>query len=80
MSAITIDALDDDTLSCLHKRAKEHGHSVEQEVAQILQEVTSEKSSRKGLGDAIRDCFADLGGVELEPLPKQPPREPPRFE
>ena len=34
----------------------------------------------KGLGSRIRDRFAPFGGVELELPPREPMREPPRFD
>lgn len=34
----------------------------------------------KGLGTAIFDLFKPLGGVELELPPREPMREPPRFD
>ena len=34
----------------------------------------------KGLGSLIRDRFAPFGDIELEPPPREPIREPPRFE
>jgi hypothetical protein len=32
------------------------------------------------LADAIRAIVEPLGGIELEPFPRQPVREPPTFE
>ena len=34
----------------------------------------------KGLGTAIHELFKPFGGVELEIPPREPMREPPRFE
>lgn len=39
-----------------------------------------DRSSAKGLGTAIHELFAPLGGVELEIPPREPMREPPRFD
>lgn len=37
-------------------------------------------TTEKGLGSRIRARFAPLGGIELELPPREPIREPPRFE
>ena len=34
----------------------------------------------KGLGTAIHELFKPVGGVELEIPPREPMREPPRFD
>ena len=34
----------------------------------------------KGLGTAIHELFKQFGGVELEIPPREPMREPPRFD
>ena len=34
----------------------------------------------KGLGTAIHELFKPFGGVELEIPPREPAREPPRFD
>lgn len=34
----------------------------------------------KGLGTAIHELFKQVGGVELEIPPREPAREPPRFD
>ena len=35
---------------------------------------------QKGLGTAIHELFKQCGGVELEIPPREPMREPPRFD
>lgn len=37
-------------------------------------------TTEEGLGSLIRDRFAPLGEFELELPPREPMREPPRFE
>ncbi|WP_419861551.1 plasmid stabilization protein [Candidatus Palauibacter sp.] len=39
-----------------------------------------DRSNAKGLGTAIHELFSPLGGVELEIPPREPMREPPRFD
>jgi len=69
MASITIRKLDDSVKRQLRRRAAEHGHSLEQEVRNILNREVGEKITAKlGIGEAIRQRFAPLGGVEL-PLP-----------
>jgi len=60
--------LDETVKSRLQKRAKNNGHSVEQEIRDILRNaVTDEEKPRKGLGTEIAELFR---GIELEkPIP-----------
>ena len=49
------------------------------------QPITSEQVERdpvpaKGLGTALHEIFKPLGGVVLELPPREPMREPPRFD
>ena len=39
-----------------------------------------ERASAKGLGSAVREIFEPLGDVVLELPPREPMREPPRFD
>ncbi|MCY4324507.1 MAG: Arc family DNA-binding protein [Betaproteobacteria bacterium] len=80
MTSITIDALAGKVLERLQKRAAGNHRSVEEEIKVILESAVAQLPARRGgLADSIRDRFADLGGVELELPPSQPPREPPSF-
>lgn len=81
MATLTIRNLDDDVKRRLRIRAAEHGRSMEEEARAILREGVSGDS--RGVGDvgaAIRAIFAPLGGVELDLPPREPVREPPRFD
>lgn len=81
MASITIRNLDDDVKTRLRKRAAGHGRSMEEEVRLILADaVERETPLAKGLGTAIHELFKPFGGVELEMPPREPMREPPRFE
>ncbi len=81
MASITIRNLDDDVKTRLRMRAAEKGRSMEEEARQILREaVGREEVPANGLGTAIHERFKPLGGVELELPPREPMREPPRFD
>ena len=61
--------LDDAVRDRLRQRSAEHGHSMEEEVRQILRQVVEPSkpvASTEGLGSRIHNHFARLGGVELE--------------
>ncbi len=80
MASITIRNLDDDVKTRLRVRAAGHHRSMEEEVRIILREaVNGEKAGPRDLAKFTRDCFAPLGGVELELPSRGPMREPPDF-
>lgn len=65
----------------LRIRAARHGQSMEAELRQILRETLADEGKPEpNLAEAIRRRFAPFGGVELEPHPRVPAREPPRFD
>jgi plasmid stability protein len=82
MSSITIRNLDPAIKERLRIRAAEHGHSMEAEVRSILQSALkgAAKKPERSLYDRIHDRFAAIGGVDLELPPREPGREPPRFD
>ena len=81
MASITVRNLDDGLKRRLRIRAAENGRSMEQEAREILKHALEEDSVPvRNLGSAIRARFAPLGGVELEIPPRQPMRDPPRFD
>ena len=81
MASITIRQLDDGLKAKLRLRAARHNRSMEDEVRDILRiTLAQETEPPRNLAEAIRRRFEPLGGVELEPLPREPLREPPRFE
>ncbi len=81
MASITIRNLDDDVKTRLRVRAADNGRSMEEEARSILRDaVGREDVPEKGLGTAIHELFKPLGGVELELPPREPMREPPRFD
>ena len=81
MASITIRNLDDDVKTRLRKRAAGNGRSMEEEARLILAHaVEREAIPAKGLGTAIHRLFKPFGGVELDIPPREPMREPPRFD
>jgi len=80
VASITIRNLDDDVRTRLRMRAAEHGRSMEEEVRIILRgAVSNGKHVPWDLAAFTRECFAPLGGVELEIPLRGPMREPPDF-
>ncbi len=80
VAGITIRNLDDDVRRRLRVRAVEHSRSMEEEVRIILREaVSDDQPGPRNLAEFTRECFASLGGVELEMPPRGPMREPPDF-
>ncbi len=81
MASITVRKLDEGVKRRLRVRAADNGRSMEEEVRLILREaVQRDAEPEKGLGTAIHELFKPLGGVELELPPREPMREPPRFD
>jgi len=83
MASITIHDVGDDLKQRLKERAAAHGRSVEAEARGILEDVlgTGSPAAAPGnLAEAIRAIVEPLGGIELEPFPRQPVREPPTFD
>jgi plasmid stability protein len=83
MASLTIRNLDPAIKERLRVRAAEHGHSMEAEARQILQTSLREpeRPARRNLYERIRARFAPLGGADdLELPPRQPTRDPPRFD
>ncbi len=81
MATLTIRNLDDDLKKRLRIRAAKNGHSIEQEARGILRAAFEPNPPPvKDLGTAIHDMFKPFGGVELEIPPRDPMREPPRFD
>jgi len=80
MASITIRNLEEATKRKLKIRAATHGRSMEQEVREILKDAlqSTPKRPRTGadLADDIHRRFARLGGVELEPLPREVMQDP----
>ena len=80
MASITIRNLEEGLKRRLRIRAAEHGCSMEEEARNILRTALGQKGPpAKNLGTAIHRLFKPFGSVELEIPPREPMREPPRF-
>ena len=83
MTDITITNIDDELRQRLKQRAAQHGRSMQAEARDILQDALGVKptaAAPDNLYEAIRAIVEPLGGIELEPFPRQAVREPPNFE
>jgi len=80
MANITIRNLDDALKSKLRIRAARLGRSMEEEVRVILKDILAEEESPKSLGESIHRRFANLGGIELPEIVREPIRDRPLFE
>ena len=80
MANVTIRNLDDDVKARLRVRAAENHRSMEEEVRIILRDaVNVENRAPRNLAEFTRECFASLGGIELELPPRGQMRDPPDF-
>jgi antitoxin FitA len=82
MASITIRNLDEDIKRRLRIRAAEHGHSMEEEVRDVLRQSVgpAEGPGKQTLWQAIREIVEPMGGFELSIPAREPPREPPSFD
>jgi plasmid stability protein len=80
MASITIRNLDEGLKKRLRIRAAEHGHSMEEEVREILRQAVGDSTKKRNLAEAIRARVADIGGEDIVPPPREPMREPPAFD
>jgi antitoxin FitA len=82
MSSITIRNLDPALKVRLRMRAAERGHSMEAEARCILHAAlnASGRSRGRNLYERIHARFSPLGGVNVELPPREPTRDPPRFD
>lgn len=65
----------------LRIRAAHHGRSMEEEAREILRTSLAERRrASRDLYTVIRQIVEPVGGVELEPLPREAVREPPKFD
>ena len=82
MATLTVRNIDSAVKERLRVRAAQHGHSMEAEMRQILEAALKEpeRPPMPNLYERIRARFAPFGGVDLELPPREPAREPPRFD
>ncbi|MBV9556772.1 MAG: plasmid stabilization protein [Pseudolabrys sp.] len=75
MAVMTIRNIDDAIKKRLRLRAAMHGRSMEDEARDILRSALSTEIPRpRNLGQAIRERFGALGGVDLPDVPREPIR------
>lgn len=80
MASLSIRNLNEATKKRLRVRAAENGRSMEAEARRILETaVFADQPPADNFYDAIRRIVEPVGGMELEPLPREPVREPPDF-
>jgi plasmid stability protein len=82
MSSITIRNLDPAIKERLRVRAAERGHSMEAEARRILQSALKVpvRAPAPNLYERIRALVEPLGGIDLELPPREPGRDPPKFD
>ena len=73
MAQILVRNVEDRLKSRLQRRARSNGRSMEAEVRELLSQLAAIEPPlpTQGLGTAIHNRFAALGGVELEIPPRQ---------
>jgi len=80
MAMLTVRNLDDDLKGRLRLRAGSHGHSMEEEVRQILREALVVEREQGGLGSRVYARILELnGGGELALPARSAPRPAPDF-
>ncbi len=81
MASLTIRNLEEPIKELLRIRAAHHGHSIEEEVRQILRHTLLEDTQLlANLAESIQKRFAQLGGVDNLPIPdREAIGEPPQF-
>lgn len=79
MASITIRNLEIDLKRRLRRRAAKHGHSIEEEVRDILLRAVAEREPRRNLVAAIRSRIEPLARVNLGIPVREMLREPPHF-
>ena len=78
MTNLLIRDIDPGVRKALRARAVQNGRSMESEARRIVSEAAAtDQSSGPNLAEAIRRRLAPFGGVELEPHPPVPVRDPP---
>jgi antitoxin FitA len=82
MASLTIRNLEEPIKALLRIRAAHHGHSMEEEVRQILRiALLEDAKSPQNLAETIQKRFAQLDGVDDLPITlREPLREPPQIQ
>jgi antitoxin FitA len=79
LASLTIRKLDPAVKERLRARAAQHGRSMEEEARHILAESCGPAARPESLPDLALGLFGPESGVDLDPSPRQPGREPPSF-
>lgn len=80
MASITIRNLEEEVKTRLRVRAAKHQRSMEEEVRIILRDAVSDRRARvRDLAKFTSECFASVGGADIELPTRGPMREPPDF-
>lgn len=82
MASLTVRKIDEKVKAKLRIRAAMKGHSMEEEVREILATAVEEPKPTESLYAAIRRRLAEAGidGVDLPEFDRGPMREPPTFD
>jgi antitoxin FitA len=83
MTTLIISDVDLDLVQRLRARAAVHGRSVSAEARAILADALGPEDDTAiifNIADAIRDIMKPIGGVDLEPFPRNAAPEPLRFD
>ncbi len=81
MTNIILNQLEPQLTQRLQQRAHQNGRTIEAEITAILASVLTPPRSPNdtNLATAIKQRFAEVGGVELPEIPRDPIRNPPTF-
>lgn len=80
MATLTIRQLDEKTKTRLRIRAAHHGRSMEEEARAILRSaLTVSSPAKRNLAEAVRQRFAEFGGLDLELPRRDAMRHTPNF-
>ncbi len=80
MAQLVVRDLNDEVKAKLQLRARQHGHSLEEEVRNILRNAVADVSAPPGLGSRIAACFAGIGLDEDIPELRGQPARPADFD
>lgn len=80
MASITVRDLDEEIKTRLRIQSAQHGHSMEEEVRQILRRALFNTPQESGLGTRLATRFAAAGGIEDLGGSRSIPRDPPQFD
>jgi plasmid stability protein len=81
MAQVLVRNLDDDVKTALQRRARRHGHSMEEEIRNILrQALADEETSPSRLGSRIAARFAGQGLTQDLPELRGQKPQPTQFE